>query len=101
MESIISTLRAASCLRSLAALTTVVIAAAVATPAQAQPDGPWPTAPSPGWCRSRLAARPMSLAAPSGRSWPMSSSSRWWWINKPGAAGAVGAAFVAKSKPDG
>jgi tripartite-type tricarboxylate transporter receptor subunit TctC len=45
MKSIHSTLSRRFVLRSLAALTTVVIAAAVATPAQAQADGPWPTRP--------------------------------------------------------
>lgn len=88
-------------LRSLAALTTVVIAAAVATPAQAQPDGPWPTRPitwvvpfTPGGSTDVI-GRTIGQKLADVLKQPVVVD------NKPGAAGAVGAAFVAKSKPDG
>ena len=88
-------------LRSLAALTTVVIAAAVATPAQAQADGPWPTRPitwvvpfTPGGSTDVI-GRTIGQKLADVLKQPVVVD------NKPGAAGAVGAAFVAKSKPDG
>lgn len=88
-------------LRSLAALTTVVIAAAVATPAQAQTDGPWPTRPitwvvpfTPGGSTDVI-GRTIGQKLADVLKQPVVVD------NKPGAAGAVGAAFVAKSKPDG
>lgn len=88
-------------LRSLAALTTVVIAAAVATPAQAQADGLWPTRPitwvvpfTPGGSTDVI-GRTIGQKLADVLKQPVVVD------NKPGAAGAVGAAFVAKSKPDG
>ena len=88
-------------LRSLAALTIVVIAAAVATPAQAQADGLWPTRPitwvvpfTPGGSTDVI-GRTIGQKLADVLKQPVVVD------NKPGAAGAVGAAFVAKSKPDG
>jgi len=88
-------------LRSLAALTTVVIAAAVATPAQAQADGPWPSRTitwvvpfTPGGSTDVI-GRTIAQKLADVLKQPVVVD------NKPGAAGAVGAGFVAKSKPDG